>query len=344
MSSSNLNMDRIISSINKEKKTVKKSVLKHKISLRRAQTDDDEVIVGDMMPRIDVSKLKSKDKEKLERMRRRKDKKELLLYPEDQEKVTWDLFITVVLLASCMITPYRIAFQDYNTAEPLAWTIVSFTIDFFFFIDIIIIFNSAFYDEEFLIVEDRKLIAKDYIFSWFMVDLMAIIPFDYLLVQDNYQEIIRFTRIGRISRLIKMTRLLRILKIVKQRSQLLKYLNEILKIGLGFERLIFFLLILIILCHILTCIWVITASFKDEGGDSWINPYEEKHDGEIYIISLYAIITTMTTVGYGDITGADTLEFAVSIIIMIIGVVSFSFGTGSLSSILSNYDQANAKL
>jgi len=149
MSSSNLNMDRIISSINKEKKTVKKSVLKHKISLRRAQTDDDEVIVGDMMPRIDVSKLKSKDKEKLERMRRRKDKKELLLYPEDQEKVTWDLFITVVLLASCMITPYRIAFQDYNTAEPLAWTIVSFTIDFFFFIDIIIIFNSAFYDEEF---------------------------------------------------------------------------------------------------------------------------------------------------------------------------------------------------
>lgn len=29
---------------------------------------------------------------------------------------------------------------------------------------------------------------------------------------------------------------------------------------------------------------------------------------------------------------------------MIIGVVSFSFATGSLSSILQNYDQANAKL
>lgn len=29
---------------------------------------------------------------------------------------------------------------------------------------------------------------------------------------------------------------------------------------------------------------------------------------------------------------------------MLIGVLSFSFATGSLSSIMSNYDQANAKL
>jgi len=29
---------------------------------------------------------------------------------------------------------------------------------------------------------------------------------------------------------------------------------------------------------------------------------------------------------------------------MIIGVISFSFATGSLSSIMQNYDQANAKL
>jgi hypothetical protein len=52
----------------------------------------------------------------------------------------------------------------------------------------------------------------------------------------------------------------------------------------------------------------------------------------------------MTTVGYGDINGANTLERAVSICIMLIGVIAFSFATGSLSSILSNYDQANAKL
>ena len=52
----------------------------------------------------------------------------------------------------------------------------------------------------------------------------------------------------------------------------------------------------------------------------------------------------MTTVGYGDINGGNTVERSISIMIMLIGVIAFSFATGSLSSILSNYDQANAKL
>ena len=52
----------------------------------------------------------------------------------------------------------------------------------------------------------------------------------------------------------------------------------------------------------------------------------------------------MTTVGYGDISGDNNLERIVSIVIMLVGVISFSFGTGSLSSIMQNYDQANSKL
>jgi len=64
----------------------------------------------------------------------------------------------------------------------------------------------------------------------------------------------------------------------------------------------------------------------------------------LYMASLYFIITTMTTVGYGDISGHNTLERTVSIFMMLIGVMSFTFITGSLASIISNYDEANAKL
>ena len=48
---------------------------------------------------------------------------------------------------------------------------------------------------------------------------------------------------------------MRILKVVKERSKLSKYLNEILKIRSGFERLLFFLLISTILVHIVACLW-----------------------------------------------------------------------------------------
>lgn len=52
-----------------------------------------------------------------------------------------------------------------------------------------------------------------------------------------------------------MTRLVRMLKIVKERNKLVKYLNEILKIGVGFERLLFFILIFFCVCHIVACLW-----------------------------------------------------------------------------------------
>ena len=50
------------------------------------------------------------------------------------------------------------------------------------------------------------------------------------------------------------------------------------------------------------------------------------------------------TVGYGDITPTNMGERLISIVLMIIGIVSFSFASGSLSSIMSNYDTSQAKL
>jgi uncharacterized membrane protein (UPF0182 family) len=50
------------------------------------------------------------------------------------------------------------------------------------------------------------------------------------------------------------------------------------------------------------------------------------------------------TVGYGDITAQRPIEWIFCIILMTVGVVSFSFATGSISSIIANHDSAEAKL
>ena len=55
-----------------------------------------------------------------------------------------------------------------------------------------------------------------------------------------------------------------------------------------------------------------------------------------YITSFYFTVTTITTVGYGDIMAISILEKFFTIITMIIGVISFSFASGSLASILQN--------
>jgi hypothetical protein len=128
-------------------------------------------------------------------------------------------------------------------------------IDICFFVDIFINFCSAYYDKDFNLVDDRKVIAKSYLYSWFFVDFISIIPFDQIFESGSYNRLARIARIGKMYKLIKMTRLVRMLKIVKERNKLVKYLNEVLKIGIGFERLLFLMLIFLVLCHITACLW-----------------------------------------------------------------------------------------
>ena len=134
--------------------------------------------------------------------------------------------------------------------------IVTNTIDTLFMMDIIVIFNTAYYDEYLQIIDNRKLIVKQYLTGWFTIDLMAIIPFDMILNATKTNQLVRFARVGRLYKLVKLTRLLRILKVLKNKSKMMKMVAEMLKMSLGFERLFFFILMFFILVHIVTCLWV----------------------------------------------------------------------------------------
>lgn len=204
------------------------------------------------------------------RMYERKEKKYMILYPEDPAKKYWDFYITIILLISCVLTPLRIGFEDQDSqSEPVEWIIINGFIDFCFLLDMVVVFNSAYYNSEYVIVEDRLQIAEDYIKSWFFIDFISIFPIDQIVTQDDGDQlnaankVARVSRLGRLYRLTKMFKLLRILKIIKDRAKILSYLNEYLKIGLGLERLFFFVIVFVIIIHVISCIWVITARMGD---------------------------------------------------------------------------------
>ena len=67
-------------------------------------------------------------------------------------------------------------------------------------------------------------------------------------------------------------------------------------------------------------------------------------DVDLYITSFYFTVTTIMTVGYGDITAYSMIERCLCILLMLIGVVALSFATGAISSIITNQDSADAKL
>lgn len=199
-------------------------------------------------------------KSKKERMTFRQNKKQCLIYPEDQFKNVWDLFMTVILLITCILTPLEIAFAvetDSILDNPL-----SFAIDLLFAMDICLIFNTAYYTEDFDLIEDRKKISCSYLKGWFMIDFLAIVPFDLIIRSSQYNGLARIARIGKLQKLFKLTRLLRVLKIVKEKNKLLKQVTQFLNIGLGFERMFFFVMIFLLSMHLAACFWLITASIE----------------------------------------------------------------------------------
>jgi voltage-gated potassium channel Kch len=51
--------------------------------------------------------------------------------------------------------------------------------------------------------------------------------------------------------------------------------------------------------------------------------------------AVYFTVTTITTVGYGDMSASTFLEQIFCVIIMIIGVIAFSMASGALTNYIS---------
>ena len=68
------------------------------------------------------------------------------------------------------------------------------------------------------------------------------------------------------------------------------------------------------------------------------------NDHQLYVASWYFVVTTFTTVGFGDIRAYNTGERGFAILLMIVGVLGFTFATGALSSILNSMERTQIKL
>ncbi len=157
---------------------------------------------------------------------------------------------------------------------------------------------------------------------------------------------IKISKLTRLYRLIRLARMIRLLKMFHIQNQYLKKISEALRISATSERLLMMTMILILLQHVVACIWVYVAKFDDSSKENWIyqKGFNDLPVVELYITSFYFTVTTIMTVGYGDITAYNSIEKLLCILLMLIGVVAFSFATGAISSIISNQDSAEAKL
>ena len=76
-----------------------------------------------------------------------------------------------------------------------------------------------------------------------------------------------------------------------------------------------------------------------DGGPQLELPLNEMAIGDAYVVSIYWAVTTMSTIGYGDIKSITNLERFVSIVTMLCGSVIFGVVVSGMQALM---DQINS--
>ncbi|GFR58598.1 potassium/sodium hyperpolarization-activated cyclic nucleotide-gated channel 2 [Elysia marginata] len=110
----------------------------------------------------------------------------------------WDLFMLVLLIANLIILPVAISF--FNDDLSTHWIVFNCISDTVFFLDIVINFRTGIFVEKARvetkeehqgiilndfadeIILDPRLIAKQYMKTWFFLDLLSSVPMDYIFL------------------------------------------------------------------------------------------------------------------------------------------------------------------
>ena len=147
--------------------------------------------------------------------------------------------------------------------------------------------------------------------------------------------------IARLTKILKLIKLLRLAKLNKgSTAELFGKVQDFFGITNSFQWMFGFFFAFISFAHLICCFWIIISNF-DPSPDAWMKQAEAagtlKH--EIYLTSFYYTITTITTVGYGDISPNTFTEKIVGIVIMFAGVIAFSLASGSLTNYIMKNDE-----
>ena len=242
-------------------------------------------------------------------------------------KLVWSAYITILILYSVVIIPVRLGFEP-KVAPP--FEVLENIVSLSFAVDILVHFNTTYQvpgTEH--VVHNRRTIVYHYLQFWFWIDLISTIPFS---VVGSWFATANVS----VLRGIKMLRLLRIVKLF--RIHKFDETLQNLRVNQHIISLVVLLLGIFFIAHLFACGWHYMALEKEQttGGETWVNElgYADKNVYDLYVASLYYVMVTMMTVGFGDIHPVTDNERIYAIATMLTGGVVFGAMISRLALIL----------
>jgi hypothetical protein len=193
-------------------------------------------------------------------------------------------------------------------------------------------------------------ILSNYMKGWFALDILACIPFQYIgeaMGSNLGGTNVKLLRLARLPRLYKVIRIFRVLKFFKmiKSNQKIKEIIDFFRKYSGFLRLFNSMIYAFIMIHLMSCLWHLVAKLQNYAPDTWVarGGYQDKSAFYKYLLGVYWVLQTLTTVGFGDIPAKTHLELYISIFWMIFGVIFYSITVSNLTAIISSLDVSESR-
>ncbi|KAJ8676492.1 hypothetical protein QAD02_012279 [Eretmocerus hayati] len=247
-------------------------------------------------------------------------------------KTCWDWLLLIATLYVAVVVPYNASFVSIDRASMVSDVVV----EVIFIFDIVLNFRTTYVNRKGEVVSNSKSIAVNYIKSWFLIDLVAALPFDLLYASDLYtSEDSGQSQIH----LVKLTRLLRLARLLQKMDRYSQYSAIILTL-----LMLFFTLV----AHWLACIWYVIAEKErlrhDKDWDlGWIHALADRlkmpdvsniTHAESYITALYFTCSSLTSVGFGNVSANTNPEKIFSICTMLVGALMHAVVFGNVTAII----------
>ncbi|XP_076328741.1 voltage-gated delayed rectifier potassium channel KCNH8-like [Tachypleus tridentatus] len=248
-------------------------------------------------------------------------------------KTCWDWLVLVATFYVAIVVPYSAAFQDNNESPSRNKTIISDVIvEAFFIADIAVNFRTTFVSRKGEVVAKPKSIAVHYVRRWFVVDLLAALPFDLLYAANLYSR-------NTLMHLLKLTRLLRLARLFQKMDRYSQYSAIILTL---------LMLMFSLVAHWMACVWYVIALEEIDVNPiqwdvGWLHQLSNKlgHDlvnytdaTTAYITALYFTTSSLTSVGFGNVSANTNTEKVFSILTMLIGALMHAVVFGNVTAII----------
>uniref|UniRef100_A0A7S3Z437 Cyclic nucleotide-binding domain-containing protein n=1 Tax=Lotharella globosa TaxID=91324 RepID=A0A7S3Z437_9EUKA len=256
----------------------------------------------------------------------------------------WDTVTCMLLVVLAVVLPLSLAFKLKESRAIIA---IEWAQTIWFLLDVPLNFITTIYSDHKGTVKSHKKIFRKYFFGWFAIDLASSLPIDWMVdTPADSSSLAQGLKLLKFFKLLRLLRVDRILVKWQLRNQvkfstiaICKFLMMLLT-GAHWLGLIFWLISIESGCSQPYCSWVLTYAqdfhyyspidgqcFSDAMCNEW--PLSSK-----YILCIYWAITTMSTIGFGDVTPKNEAEMVFTLFAMLCGTVCFAHGLTNMCSIL----------